>query len=627
MTNDERNPKDGCRGIRDAARHECAAATLVFMLGLWPLAAGGQGPPVFELQNPVVSGERIVWHTITLTFAGPPTSETAEPNPFTDYRLDVQFTQGDKSIVVPGYYAADGDAGQTGATEGDKWRVRFVPDVAGEWTYAAIFRAGPNVAVADFTGGPVCASGSLGVAEPSVDDRDPWAKGFLRHPRGRYYRYSGTGEYYLKAGADSPENFLAYADFDATFDTDGLAREGEATGAKFIHHYAAHVRDWRPGDPVWRDERGKGMIGALNYLASKGMNSVYFIPYNLDGGDGKDTWPWIDPTSRTRFDVSKLAQWQIVLDHMDCLGLMAHIITQETENDQALDVGELGPTRRLYYRELIARFGHKRSLTWNLGEENTNTPDQLRSFVGYFRSVDPYDHPVVVHTYPGQYDKVYTPLLGLTDFDGASLQMNERGDDTHSETIKWIDRSSAAGWPWLVCLDEYGHGANGVQTDATQYWHDEPRQNCLWANLMAGGAGVEWYFGYAFPHNDLHCEDWRSRDHLWDLTRLAVDFFHAHLPFADMSHADDLTAAPDDFCLAQAGVVYAVYLPRGGSTTLDLQQHTGQFEVWWFDPRRGGALQRGSVAMMSGPGVASLGAAPDNPDADWVVLVRARTEP
>ena len=86
------------------------------------------------------------------------------------------------------------------------------------------------------------------------------------------------------------------ADFDGTFDTDGLSRDGEAAGGKFLHRYEPHVRDWRVGDPTWgNDERGKGLIGALNYLASKGMNSVYFIPYNLDGGDGKDTWPWIDP--------------------------------------------------------------------------------------------------------------------------------------------------------------------------------------------------------------------------------------------------------------------------------------------------------------------------------------------
>jgi len=50
-----------------------------------------------------LSGELLVWHTITLTFDGPQTSETAEPNPFTDYRLDVVFKQGYQVFVVPGY--------------------------------------------------------------------------------------------------------------------------------------------------------------------------------------------------------------------------------------------------------------------------------------------------------------------------------------------------------------------------------------------------------------------------------------------------------------------------------------------------------------------------------------------
>jgi len=80
----------------------------------------------------------------------------------------------------------------------------------------------------------------------------------------------------------------------------------EVSGDKFIHHYQPHIRDHRPGDPTWKDGKGKGMIGALNYLASKGMNSVYFIPYNIDGGDGKDVWPWTSPKQRYRFDCSKL---------------------------------------------------------------------------------------------------------------------------------------------------------------------------------------------------------------------------------------------------------------------------------------------------------------------------------
>lgn len=45
---------------------------------------------------------------------------------------------------------------------------------------------------------------------------------------------------------------------------------------------------------------------------------------------------------------------------MDKLGLMLHIIGQESENDQGLEGGDLGPQRKLYYRELVARFAEFR---------------------------------------------------------------------------------------------------------------------------------------------------------------------------------------------------------------------------------------------------------------------------
>jgi len=77
----------------------------------------------------VVSGELKQWHAVALTFDGPASSETAAPNPFTDYRLDVTFTGPSGQVYrVPGYYAADGDAADTGATSGNKWRV-----TGGDW--------------------------------------------------------------------------------------------------------------------------------------------------------------------------------------------------------------------------------------------------------------------------------------------------------------------------------------------------------------------------------------------------------------------------------------------------------------------------------------------------------------
>ena len=49
-----------------------------------------------------VAGELKQWHCVSVTFAGPETGETAEPNPFRDYRLEVEFSRGNKRYVVPG---------------------------------------------------------------------------------------------------------------------------------------------------------------------------------------------------------------------------------------------------------------------------------------------------------------------------------------------------------------------------------------------------------------------------------------------------------------------------------------------------------------------------------------------
>ncbi len=585
------------------------------------VSAGGcaTGP---RRDRTVVSGELRQWHDVVLTFNGPRLDEQGQTNPFLDCRLNVTFTKDDKRYVVPGYFAADGKAAETGAASGSKWRAHFLPPEPGVWTYVASFRYGPDVAIDpnETAGKPAYFDGVAGTLTIEPTDkigRDFRAQGLLRYVGRRYLQFAHTGTYFIKGGADSPENFLAYADFDDTFDTAELKREGEAAGDKFIHTYQPHVEDWRPGDPTWKDGKGKGIIGALNYLAAKGMNSVYFLTYNLDGGDGKDVWMWISPLERLRFDCSKLDQWEIVFSHMDRLGLALHVVTQETENDQGLDKGELGRQRKLYYRELVARFGHHPALVWNLGEENTNTTEQQKAFARHIHELDPYDHPLVCHTYPGQYDKVYEPLLGYEWFEGPSLQTN----DTHEQTLKWVIRSAEADRPWFVCLDEIGPSHTGVKPDKDDYWHDDVRKQHLWANLMAGGAGVEWYFGYTYSHNDLNCESWHSRDHMWDLTRYALEFFHGRLPFARMGLHDELVSAEDGYCLADPGEVYAVYLPSGGATDLDLGESTATFQIRWFNPRLGGSMQNGTIVSVTGPGKVALGQPLEDTDKDWVALV------
>src|SRR5690606_26153879 len=112
----------------------------------------------------------------------------------------------------------------------------------------------------------------------------------------------------------------------------------------------------------------------INYLASKGLNVFSFLTLNI-GGDDKNVFPYIkynetlssSPVNdRLRFDVSKLDQWEVVFEHAETLGMFLHFKLQETEVDMLLDGGKLGVERKLYYREMIARFGHHLALNWNL---------------------------------------------------------------------------------------------------------------------------------------------------------------------------------------------------------------------------------------------------------------------
>lgn len=572
-----------------------------------------------------ITGEQKQWHDVVLTFDGPETSESAETNPFLNYRLDVTFTKGSRKQVVPGYFAADGDAANSSAKSGNKWRVHFVPDEIGDWNYVASFRTGPNIAVStDPNAGQVLApDGTKGVLRIEPSDkrgRDHRSNGTLEYVGEHYQRFKGSGNYFIQSGTQSPENFLAYYQFDDTLDHGGAKnrlRDG-------LHRYEPHEKDWRSGDPVWQGNKGKGIIGALNYLASKGMNTFYSLTMNVDG-DGREIYPWTSYDERERYDVSKLAQWEIVMSHMDTLGMQLMVITQEEENEQIL--GKLTTSRKLYYRELIARFAHHHALLWDLSEEMDRwryySSEDIRQLCEYIKGLDPWKHPIQYVQWKGELlpdDKGYGRLLGYPLFDGTALQHDL--ENTYAQTRKWVDASAAAGHKWLVGVIEINPTSTGVLPDSEDYWHDDVRKQSIWGNLMAGGSGAIFFFGYAHPNSDLDLEDFRSRDHFWDLQRHAHDFFQRYLPFHEMKPADRLTAAGDQLVFAKAGEVYAIYLPNGGSPELDLSSVSGRFRVQWYDPRHGGDLVEGTTHTIQGGGRRSLGEAPHDQHLDWAVLVR-----
>ena len=535
-------------------------------------------------------------------------------------------------MVVPGFFDADGRGGPRGKI----WRVRFAADRPGLWRYRAVMRTGPGVAVKDDpqagkTIGLAAANGSLRVLP-----RDPIAPGFLKWGRleyvGEHYLKFRDGPYWIRGGTDSPENFLAYAGFVHTPPS---------------HTYKAHVSDWHRGDPDWGGGKGKAIIGALNYLANRHVNSIYCLTMNV-GGDGQDVWPWVSPLIRggspkndnLHFDTAKLRQWDIVFAHAQRLGIELHMVLNEGEsaNKRELDNGALGPERLLYYREMVARFGHHLALQWNLCEEYNLGPDmgkeRVLKFARALRAIDPYHHPITVHS-AGDPRAALGFTFGNPNFDLTSIQCNQRPIQDVAEAL--YRDTEKAGRPLPISLDEFcldrGQRAAYLPVDDPE----GHRREKIWPAYFSGGM-VEFILQTLLGTDNFKRPELAA---LWRYLWYARRFMEDNLPFWEMRPDDALahgggtipvgigrgkTVALGPQVLAKRGEVYAVYLPVGKPTgTLDLSEIAGTAVQRWYNPRAGTFV--GGPKTISGGGPVPLGPVPADPEMDWVVLIRRSDMP
>jgi len=580
--------------------------------------------------DPIVEGRRKVWHPLAVSFRGPTACEIDDSlNPFLDYRLVVTFTgPAGTSYKVPGFFAGDGH----GEGTGNVWRVRFTPDAAGPWSFQASFRKGKDIAVLPDSdaGEPVIPDGQSG--ELTITVADPNAPGFLAKGKlayapGKFYlKTLGDNRYWIKGGTDSPEDLLAYEGFDNT-----------RSGSKFVvKRYTGHVRDWKPGDPDWGNGRGKAIIGAMNYLADQHVNLVYFLPMNI-GGDGQNVWPFAgkikpagDPTNdNTHYDISKLHQWEIVFDHAQKKGIVLHVVFNEAEKNNKLELGgkDLTTERKLFYREMLARFGHHNAVIWNLCEEyniGLNLgPQSVKEFAAYIAQLDPYHHPITVH-HAKDASEAWKPFLGDELFSITSLQMGRKDIEPVVETFRTLTRQAERVIP--IAVDEF------TVTTTEKAWIpvDDSvalRKEKLWPAYLSGGQ-VEFIVAEL-----LDTQDFRKYEDLWKYIWYARKFMEEHLPYWDMEPADELltgesvyagkTCSHDGQVFAKKGECYAIYLPIARQTgVLDLRNATGRFVKRWYNPRTGEF--DGAWENLTGGKKVEIGPAPGTPDEDWVVLIKKR---
>ena len=589
------------------------------------------------------------WEKITLDFQGPISSELAQPNPFTYYRMDVTFTHEDgyPILTVPGFYATDGNAQNSSATEGNIWRVHFSAPKIGQWNYGVSFNAGENVALK--TGGVSAGfmdgqKGTLSVITTDKTGIDNRAKGRLSYVGKRYLEWAETGKPFIKVGTDSPENMLHYADFDATLD--------DMRKLDLVEEYRQLLKTWEPHAKdfelsanayTWQNGKGKNIMGAINYLSSLGLNSFSFLTNSADGDDGF-VYPYITKNDsiflanhkenktleralyHDRFDVSKLAQWEQVFAYSETKGMFLHFKTFENENVSNMGKHKLTDDRKLYYRELIARFGHHLALNWNLSEETNVDINVVRETAAYIRNLDPYKNHVVQHTFPIGYPSkgpvqpnfefYHENLVGFqSELTGLSLQLQKK--DIHEQVVKWVDLSEESGKPWAIANDEQGDASDGATVDETYPGYTgklkldnaaEMRHKVLYGTLMGGGYGVEYYYGYQTEASDLHAQDHRTREVKFKQAVIAKELFES-LDVKTMHSMDDFTSMEEDYVFGNDEQM-VVYMPKGGSTNIDLN---GLWSVEIMNPITGEkSLQKSKIR--------TLISAPDRKQ-DWVLVL------
>ena len=185
--------------------------------------------------------------------------------------------------------------------------------------------------------------------------------------------------------------------------------------------------------------------------------------------------------------------------------------------------------------------------------------------------------------------------------------------------LKWRKASARAGNPWVCSLDEIGHWNTGVVPDEVDPGHDQIRDLCLWGSLMAGGAGVEWYFGYGYAHNDLNAEDFRTRQNMWTQSRSARKFFET-LPLENMVPSDPLVSGGASYCISIPGSLYVVYMPAGARNfTLNHTADSYVFSGQWYNPRTGEMGDTFDVPLKKGGNIMELPREYDR--GDWVLKI------
>ena len=499
----------------------------------------------------------------------------AAPNPFTDASIAGDFEPAGSSSQIP----VDGFCD---SADGTVYRIRFMPAKSGSFTYHITFKAG---SVAQNYSGTFTAIDQHRRGPLRVDPAYPWH--FIWEGTGEHYFFNGTTAYWLVGWRD--ERTIQYS-------IDRLA----ALKVNRMRVSLAGRESVFFGEPV--------MIGA-NW-------TVYLTP-----------WPAVkaDDFSHPGFDYSRfnVAYWQ-KYERMLKMARERNIVISVV-----LDMGDSGvhmaagsDDERRYIRYAVARLGSFSNITWDLGDDLDSFRDEkwAHETGTLIEQWDPYRHLATSHPIHTEHQDRGSAWFGFTSY-------QDWGRNQHVLMLESRKLQEQAGRIVPQTNEEYGYEDHYPAWAAAGSDSAEVLRRTAWEIYMAGGyqtAGESTRRGTnIWPDSGGGWMNGRGDDTQTMFLGYGhiVDFFTGFEWWKTNPH--DELVNQGDFCLADPGHAYAVYLPHGGKVTVRLEP--GSYRAEWFNANSGQRIPLAEDA--TGPSWTS----PDPPDDsswaithDWALLLQRR---
>ena len=219
----------------------------------------------------------------------------------------------------------------------------------------------------------------------------------------------------------------------------------------------------------------------------------------------------------------------------------------------------------------------------------------------------------------------------VSDLDNVLYEIDNEGDPTSKdwqyhmiqvirdyETIKGKHHpiGMTPMWPGGVDTDLTASGADWISitgtpdapitADGTKVLISDTDHLCgicgdvswVWKSFTKGHNPIlmDGYDGAAIG---LGAAGYTASDPKWEAIRKNMGYALSYAQRMDLAgavpHGDLVAAVATGYCLAKPGSQYLLFIPGGGSQTLDLSAATGSLNVEWFNPATGVATQAGTV--------------------------------